>query len=182
MTPWKFGLGAHRDLDGNRVATEALDDRLDCGKEIGADPVHLVDEANPGHPVLVGLTPHRLGLGFDAGHGVENGDGTVEHTQRSLHLDGEVDVARGVDDVDHVVVPMCGRRGRGDGDAALLFLLHPVHHGRALMDLTHLVGAARVIEDPLGGRGLPSVNVGHDPDVADFLEGDGACHLDCYQR
>ncbi len=37
-------------------------------------------------------------------------------------------------------------------------------------------GAARVIEDPLGGRGLPSINVGHDPDIADSLEGDGACH------
>ena len=68
-----------------------------------------------------------------------------------------------------MVVPLRSRGGGGNGDAALLFLLHPVHYGRALMDLTHLVGAARVIEDPLGGRGLPSVNVGHDPDVANSL-------------
>ena len=81
-----------------------------------------------------------------------------------------------------VVVPLRGRGGRGDRDAALLLLLHPVHDGRALMDLTHLVGAARVVEDSLGRRRLARIDVGHDPDVADLLEGDGACHCYCYQR
>ena len=52
--------------------------------------------------VLVGLAPDRLGLGLDAGHGVEHGHGAVEHPQRPLHLDGEVHVARRVDDVDPV--------------------------------------------------------------------------------
>ena len=32
-----------------------------------------------------------------------------------------------------------GGRGGGDRDAALLLLLHPVHHGRAVVDLADLV-------------------------------------------
>jgi len=49
-------------------------------------------------------------------------------------------------------------------------LLHPVHGGRALVDLTDLVVDARVEQDPLGGRGLARVDVRHDPDVADLGE------------
>ena len=100
----ELGLGADRNLDDDRVAAETLDDRVDRGEEVGADPVHLVDEADAGNAVLVGLAPHGLGLRLDAGDGIEHGNGAVEHPQRPLHLDGEVDVAGRVDDVDR-----CGR-------------------------------------------------------------------------
>ena len=58
------------------------------------------------------------------------------------------------------------RRGRRDRDAALLLLLHPVHRGRALVDLADLVGLTGVVEDPLGRGRLARVDVRHDPDVA----------------
>ena len=132
----------------------------------------LLTKQMRGHVVLVGLAPHGLGLRLDAGDAVEHGDGAVEHAQRALDLDGEVDVAGRVDDVDAVVVPEAGGGGRRDGDAALLLLDHPVHRGRALVDLTDLVGLAGVVEDALGRRGLARVDVGHDADVAGALEGD----------
>ena len=138
--------------------------------EVGAEAVHLVDEADAGDVVLVGLAPDRLGLGLDAGDAVEHRDGAVEHAQRALDLDREVDVAGRVDDVDAVVVPEAGGGGGGDGDAALLLLLHPVHGGGALVDLTDLVVLAGVVEDPLGRGGLARVDVGHDADVAGALE------------
>jgi hypothetical protein len=79
-------------------------------------------------------------------------------------------VAGRVDDVDAVVLPLRrGRRG-GDRDAALLLLLHPVHHGRALVDLTDLVSATGVVEDALGRRRLTGVDVSHDPDVAGVVK------------
>jgi hypothetical protein len=53
-------------------------------------------------------------------------------------------------------------------DPALLLLLHPVHDGSALVDLAHLVGAARVVEDPLGRGRLAGIDVGHDADVAEL--------------
>ena len=73
-----------------------------AAEEVGADAVHLVDEAHARDVVLVGLAPHRLGLRLDAGDRVEHRDRAVEDAQRPLDLDGEVDVAGRVDDVDPV--------------------------------------------------------------------------------
>ena len=76
------------------VGLEAVLDHLDGAVEVGADAVHLVDEAHARDVVLVGLAPHGLGLRLDAGDRVEHGDGAVEDAQRPLDLDREVDVAR----------------------------------------------------------------------------------------
>ena len=144
--------------------------------EVRADAVHLVDERDARDGVLVGLAPDGLGLRLDAGDGVEQRDRAVEDAQRALDLDGEVDVAGRVDDVDAVLAPLAGGGGGGDRDATLLLLLHPVHRGGALVDLTDLVGPARVIEDALGRRRLTGVDVRHDPDVPGLLERELAWH------
>ena len=158
---------------------EAVADHLDAALEVGADAVHLVDEAEARHVVLVGLAPDGLGLRLDAGDRVEHRDRAVEDAQRPLDLDGEVDVAGRVEDVDLAVVPLRGRGGRGDRDAALLLLDHVVHDRGAFVHLADLVGTTRVVEDPLGRRGLARVDVSHDPDVAGLFEGKFACHLWC---
>ena len=106
-------------------------------------------------------------------------DNTFSSTKDISFIEFKSFVEQG--DVDRVAIPLARCCGRGDGDATFLFLLHPVHDGRAFMDLTHLVGASRVVENPLGRRGLARVDVGHDPDVANLVEGDGACHVG-YQR
>src|SRR5690606_18096071 len=102
----------------------------------------------------------------------------------TLHLDGEVHVARGVDDVEAVLgvghvhaLPETGRRGRRDGDAALLLLLHPVHGGGALVHFTDLVVHAGVEEDALGRGGLAGVDVSRDTDIAVALDRGLACHV-----
>ena len=166
-----LALRPDRQLEHGDVLGEALLDRAEHEVEVGAGAVHLVDEAHARHVVAISLTPDRLGLRLHAGHTVEHGDSAVEHTKRTLHLDGEVDVARGVDDVDAVVVPDAVRGSGGDRDATLLLLLHPVHRGGAVVDLTDLVGTTGVVEDALGGGGLTGVNVRHDPDVAGLGEG-----------
>ncbi len=170
-------LGADGQLEDGAVGAEAVLDGGEGGVEVCAQAVHLVDEAHAGHAVLVGLSPHGLGLGLHASHTVEHRHRTVEHAEGPLHLDGEVNVARGVDDVDVVVAPLAGGGRRGDGDAPLLLLGHPVHDGGAFVHLTDLVALARVVEDALGRRGLARVDVGHDPDVADSLEGVVALHV-----
>ena len=89
-------------------------------------------------------------------------------------------MARRVDDVDPVLdagpLPEAGGGGGGDGDAPLLLLLHPVHGGRALMDLADLVVLPRVIEDALGRSRLPGIDVRHDADVAITIERGVAGH------
>ncbi len=68
--------------------------------ELRPDPVHLVDEAKPRHPVLRRLPPDGLALRLHALDGREDHDRAVEHAPATLDLGGEVDVAGGVDDVD----------------------------------------------------------------------------------
>ena len=163
-------LLADRDLHRHRVRAEAVAHRLHGGEEVRAGAVHLVDERDPRDLVLVGLPPDGLGLRLDAGDRVEDGDGAVEDAQAALDLDRKVHVPGRINNVDPMVAPERRRRGRRDRDAALLLLRHPVHRRRALVHLAHLVGAARVVEDPLGRRRLARVDVGHDPDVADAVE------------
>ena len=71
-------------------------------EEVCANAVVLVDECDAGNTVALSLTPNGLGLGLNASYCVENGNGAVENTQRTLYLSGEVNVARGVDDLEAV--------------------------------------------------------------------------------
>ena len=167
----EVGFLANRELDDRRSAVEAILDHMHRSIEVCAGAIHLVHEADARNVVAIGLTPHRFGLGLDSCNRIEHGNRPVEHPQAALHLDREVDVTRSVDDVDPVGLPMSSRRGRGDGDPALLLLNHPVHDGRALVDLADLVGLAGVVEDALGRGGLARINVGHDPDIARAAKG-----------
>ncbi len=168
--------GTPRDLDRRGLRGELRDHHLDAAVEVRADAVHLVDERDARDPVAVGLAPHGFGLRLDARDGVEDGDGAVEDAQRALDFRREVDVARRVDDVDPDPLPVAGRRGRGDRDAALLLLDHPVHRRGAIVDFADLVVDARVVEDALRRRRLAGVDVGHDADVSAFLEGMDSRH------
>lgn len=173
-------LGADGQYDRQGRSAEVLLDLCADREEVGTRAVHLVDVTDTGNVVFVGLTPYGLRLGLHTAHGAERGDCAVEHTQRTLHLDGEVHVSRSVDQVDLVlmvlVVPEGRRGGRGDRDAALLLLDHPVHRRAALVHLADLVGLARVEKDSLGRSGLTGIDVGHDTDIAGIMQISG-CHL-----
>ena len=169
-------LAADRDLDRHGVRAEALLDRLDPAPEVGAGPIELVDEAEARHAVAIGLSPDRLGLRLDTGHAVEDDDRAIEHAKAALDLDREVHVPGRIDDVDTMVAPERGRRGRGDGDAPLLLLGHPVHRRGALVDLADLVDLLRVEEDPLGHGRLAGVDMRDDSDVPRLRERNLSCH------
>ena len=171
-------LGADREVEDDRGGVEAVADGLDGEVEVRAQLVHLVDVADARDVVLVRLAPHRLGLRLHALLAVEDRDGAVEHAQGALDLDREVHVAGGVDDVDLVVLPEAGGGRGGDGDTALLLLLHPVHGRGAVVRLADLVVDARVEQDALCHGGLTGIDVGHDADVADL--GEVCQHVKCH--
>jgi len=58
----------------------------------------------------------------------------------------------------------------------ILLLLHPVRGRSAIVHFAQLVGHARVKQNTFGGRGLASVNVGRDTDIAVALDGSLASH------
>ena len=163
-------FGANRQLNRDGIAFELGGDLRERFLEVRADAVHLVDEADARHAVLVGLAPHGFRLRLDTGDRVEHGDGAVEHAQRALDFNREVDVAGRIDDVDAVLFPEAGRRGGRDGDAALLLLLHPVHDGGAFVHFADLVRDAGIEQDAFRRRGLTGIDVGHDADVPRAFE------------
>ena len=176
-------FGADRQLDRHGDAAQARLDLVDAAQEVGAGAIHLVDERDARHLVAVHLAPHGLGLRLHAGDRAEHCDGAVEHAQAALHFDREVDVARGVDDVDamlgevvlHPLPEARGRRGR-DRDAALLLLLHVVHDRSAVVHFADLVRYAGVEKDALGRGRLPRVDVRGDADVPVSLDGSCTWH------
>ena len=163
-------LGAHRELHDDRGRVQAVANGTNREVEVGAHLVHLVDEADTRDVVLVGLTPHGLGLGLNALLAVEHGDGAVEDAQRALNLNGEVNVTGGVDDVDLVTVPERGDGGGRNRDAAFLFLFHPVGRRGAIVRLADLVVDARVEQDAFRHGRLAGIDVSHDANVADLVE------------
>ena len=130
----------------------------------------------------VSMIVDRLGLRLNPGDRVEDRDRAIEHPQRALDLDGEVDVARGVDDVDAVLVPGTRGRRRGDRDAALLLLRHPIHRGGAIVHLTDFVVDPGVKQDPLGARRLTGIDVSHDADIARHRQRDLSRHNSAPRR
>jgi len=170
-------LAADRELDRDGIRPQPLADRLPGREEVGPHAVHLVDEGDPGDLVAVGLPPDGLRLRLDPGDGVEDRDRAVEDAQAALDFDSKVYVPGCVDNIDPVAAPVRHRGRRGDGDAALLFLHHPVHRGGAVVDLTHLVDPARIEEDAFGRGRLPGIDVGHDADVPNLVQRVSASHF-----
>jgi hypothetical protein len=175
-------LEADRGLDHDRVQAQLLAELVADAERVGARAVELVDEGDARHVVPAHLAVDGVRLRLHAGDAAQHHDGAVEHAQRPLDLDREVDVAGGVDDVDVVRLdadlgraarPGAVGRGRLDGDAALALQLHRVHLGADAVLALHLVDRVDplgVEEDALGQRGLAAVDVRRDADVADFRE------------
>ena len=168
------------ELDGDGVGLQTVMHHVQHVVEVRAGDIHLVDVDHTGNMVVIGLTPHRLGLRLNTALGAHYGDGTVQHAQRTFHLHSKVHVARGVDDVDAGLgelilgaLPVAGGSGGGDGDTTLLLLLHPVHGRGALVRFAQLVIHARVVQNTLCGSGLSCINVGHDADISRILQ----CYL-----
>ncbi|GBD27251.1 hypothetical protein HRbin30_02597 [bacterium HR30] len=156
-------------LQRNGLSPKPLPDLGHYTLKISPHAIHFIHERDPRDAVLVGLPPHRFRLRLYPPNATEHSDGAIEHTQRTFHLDGEVHVAWGIDDVDPVVPPKASRRGGRNGDSALLLLYHPVHGCSSLMDLADFVRHPRVVQNPLRGRGLTGIDVRHDANVSRSL-------------
>src|SRR5699024_4130070 len=122
-------------LHNQWLCAQAVNDGADGVVEVCARLVLLGNEAVPWNVVLRSLTPNLLGLWLNAFLAVENSNCDIENTQGTLNLNGEVNVTRGVNDVDLVAFPETGNSSGGNGNTALLLLLHPVSGGRAVVGL-----------------------------------------------
>ena len=163
-------LRADRQLNRNGVRLKPLVHHIDHAVEVRAGDVHLIDIRHAGHVIFRRLTPYGFGLGLYAALGAEHGNRTVQHAQRALDLDREVHVAGRVDQVDLIAAPFAGRRRRRNRNAALLFLLHPVHRRHAVVGFTDTVRATGVVQNSLGRRCFTGIDMRHDTDIANMIQ------------
>ena len=84
---------------------------------VGACAVKLVDEGKKGDIVALHLPVHRHGLALHASHCTQHQHRSVQHSQRTLHLNGEVHMTcrgeRGGGERERGVEWRGGRRERG---------------------------------------------------------------------
>ena len=151
-------------------AAEAVYDLLDAAVEVGADLVHLVDEHDARHVVLVGLAPDGLGLRLDALVAVEHA--TAPSSTRSERSTSMVKSTwpgvsmmlrrlpfqKVVVAADVIVMP------RSCSCSIQSIVAAPSCTSPILWRL------AGVIEDALGRRRLAGIDVGHDAEVAIVLD------------
>ena len=144
-------------LHQHGIAAQLAAELLDHLLGVAAGAVHLVDERQAGNAIAPHLAVDGQRLGLHPAYGAEDENGPVQDAEAALDFDGEIDVARGVDQVDVVAVPLHRGRGAGDRDAALPLQVHVVHGGAgpAALHFLHAVDAAGVEQHPLAESGLP---------------------------
>ena len=164
------GLRAAAQRVVRRDADDVLD-LLDHAVGLGRRQVDLVQHRHDGDALLDRRVAVRDGLRLHALRGVDDQQRAFAGGERARHLVGEVDVARRVDQVEVVGLPVArlvGERGRLrlDRDAALALEVHRVQHL-----LAHLARreAAAALDEPVGQRRFAVVDVGDDGKVADQL-------------
>jgi hypothetical protein len=102
---------------------------------------------------------------------VHDQDRALAGGERARHLVGEVDVAGRVDEVELVFLAVARPVGHPDrlgldGDPALALELHVVEELRLGFPRGD---GSRLLEEPVGERGLPVIDVGDDREVPDVL-------------
>src|SRR4051812_25818948 len=129
--------------------------------KITACLVDLVNKANPGHTILVGLAPNSLGLALYTHFAIKHNTSTVQHTQGTLYFYRKVDMPRRVDNVNLVVFPIASNGRRNNGDTTLTLLGHPVRSSLALMYGTNFVLQACTVKNTFSSGSLAGVNMGN---------------------
>lgn len=154
-----------------RNADDVFELFVDLG-QVGAGQVDFVDDGYD-FQLLVERQVHvGKGLSFDALSGVDDEDGTVAGGQRARDFVGEVDVARGIEQVELVGLAVLrfvahGDGVRFDGDAFFALEIHGVEQLVLLVALTDGVGE---FEQAIGEGCLAVVDVRDDREVAFQLD------------
>ena len=133
----------------------------------GIGLIHLVHRHDHLMTQLQCLLQHKTGLRHGAFSGIYQKDDAVDHFQDTLHLAAEVSVARGIHDIDFIVLVMDRGILCQNGDAALPLQIagvhHPLHGG-----LIFPVNTA-LLQHFIHQRGLAMVNMGNNRNISNFL-------------
>ena len=133
----------------------------------GVFPVDLIDHHHRLEAVLHRLAQDKFGLGLRSLVSVDHEQYAVDHLHDAFHFAPEVGVARSIDDVDVVFVPLERCVLRPDGDPLFFLEIHRVHD--PLLQLLVGLKGSRLTEQLVNQSGLTVVDVGDDGDVANIF-------------
>ena len=163
----EVGAVADRDLDRHHLGREMRLHVVEDPLEVGALLVHLGDEDNPREVQVIADLPGLLGPDLDAAHRAHHDHRRVGRVQRGRGLAQEIEVARGVDQVELGIHPLGERDAEADGVFAFDFVGSVVGERGAVGD--HAVPAARAGDEgeciyERGFSGGAVADEGHIPD------------------
>ena len=164
-------LGAGHDGRGHGAqrGAELLAQLLKGLVEVGVLLVHLGDVYGAGQARVGKGLPGLLGADVQAVLGGDADDADVRDAQSLSDLAREVEVSRGVDDVDLGLLILSVHRAGGDTYLAADLLRVVVRDGVAGGGAAEPVGSAGQKEDALSEAGLAVAAVSEQRDVADVL-------------
>ena len=161
----------------NNREIELLVVRLQLDKEIEHHVEHFVrasvlavdfvDDNNRLGLVLERLSQHKPGLSLRSIVRVYYEQNSIDHLHDALDLAAKIRVARRIDDIDPITVPLKRSVLRANGDPFLAFEIHGIHH--PLLGL--LVGAesSGLTQQLIDKRGLAVIDVRNNGDVTNFI-------------
>ncbi|CSH48775.1 Uncharacterised protein [Shigella sonnei] len=177
-------FSTNRQLQRNRVRAQTGFDLVNNFQEVRTHAVHFVNERNARNFIFVCLTPYGFRLRLNTTNCAVNHYRTIENTHGTFYFDCEVNVPRGVDDVDAMRLillshtrPECSSRSGSDGNTTFLLLLHPVHGCSAVMNFTDFMVYTGVEQNTFGSSGFTGVDVRTDTDVTVACDGCCTSHL-----
>ena len=133
----------------------------------GVRPVDLVDDNDDLVAKLQRLLQHEARLRHGSLRCVDKQQNAVDHLQNALDLAGEIGMARGIDDVDLIILIVDSGILGENGDAALAFEIAGVHH--TVDDRLVFAVHAALLEHLIDQRGLAVVNVRDDCNIPNFI-------------
>ncbi len=136
--------------------------------------VEFVDEADDRRVAQAADVHQRDGARLDALTAVEDHQGRVHRGQGAVGVFGEVFVARGVEQVDHVIAIRELHDRRGNGNTPLFLHFHPVGGGMAVgFAGFHRAGHCDRLahqQELLGDGGFTGIGVGNNGESAAFRD------------
>ena len=148
------------------VVSDQICDLACDGVGIGGRQVDLVDDRNDVQVVLDREIGVRERLRLGALRRIDDEQRALAGLQGPRYLVGEVHMAGRVDEVELVALPLDAHRLRLDRDAALALEIHRVEH--LLAHVTTGDGVCE-LEDAIGQRRFPMIDMGDDREVADAV-------------
>ncbi len=164
------GLG--RDGDRReRIEPQVLIDLFTHPLDIGGGQIDLVDYRQQFQVVIQRQVEVGDRLRLDALGGIDDDQRAVARQERAPHLVRKIDMPRGVDQVQLIVLPVGGAVGERDRialdrDPPLALDIHRVEQLVAKLALRN---AATGLDQPIGQGRFPMVNMGDDAEVTNMV-------------